>query len=60
MTNTNVVQWVVEEIDSATKIRRTQYFSNYDEALDIYNNLKSLNENNFVSIQKSEKKLLVE
>lgn len=60
MTNGNIVQWVVEEVDALTKIRRTQAFNNYDEALDVYNNLKTINENNFVSIQKSEKKLLTE
>lgn len=59
MTN-NVVQWVVEEVDSTTNSVRSQTFANYDEALDMYNHLKLLNENNFVSIQKAEKKLLVE
>lgn len=56
----NVVQWVVEEVDSTTNNVRSQTFSNYDEAMDMYNHLKMLNEANFVSIQKAEKKLLVE
>lgn len=56
----NVVQWVVEEVDSATNNVKSQVFNNYDEALDMYNHLKLLNEKNFVSIQKAEKKLLLE
>jgi len=56
----NIVTWIVEEVDSNTKKVRTQSFNNYDEALEIYNHLKQMNENNFVSIQKSERKLLLE
>lgn len=56
----NIVTWIVEEIDNETKKVRTQCFNNYDEAIEIYNHLKTLNENNFVSIQKTERKLLLE
>ena len=57
---TNVVSWIVEEVDSTTNNVRSQTFTSYEEALDMYNHLKLLNESNFVSIQKAEKKLLVE
>lgn len=59
MTNTNVVQWIVEQVhpDGA---RNTQSFNTYDEALDMYNHTKELYKESFVSIQKTEKKLLVE
>lgn len=60
MTNNNVVSWIVEEKDNTTGAVKTQSFNSYDEALDMYNYLKLLNENSFVSIQKNEKKLLVE
>lgn len=60
MSNNIVTQWVVEDVDAITKVRRSHTFNNYDEALDVYNDLKMLNENNFVSIQKLEKKLLTE
>jgi hypothetical protein len=56
----NVVSWVVEEVSNESGDVRSQTFANYDEALDMYNHLKILNEKNFVSIQKAEKKLLVE
>lgn len=57
---TNIVEWIVEEVSAVDGGVKSQRFTNYEEALDIYNHLKSLNEKNFVSIQKSEKKLLVE
>lgn len=59
MTNTNVVQWIVEQVhpDGA---RNVQSFNTYDEALDMYNHTKELYKESFVSIQKTEKKLLVE
>lgn len=56
----NLVSWIVEEVDSQTGNRRVQSFSHYDEALDVYNHLKVEHKENFVSIQKSEKKLLTE
>ena len=57
---TNIVTWIVEEVDNTSKKVRTQSFNSYDEALEIYNHLKMVNENNFVSIQKTERKLLLE
>lgn len=56
----NIVSWIVEEVDSKTGNRRVQSFSQYEDALDIYNNLKTENKENFVSIQRTEKKLLTE
>jgi hypothetical protein len=56
----NVVSWIVEEVNNDSGNVRSQTFTNYDEALEMFNHLKLLNEKNFVSIQKAEKKLLVE
>ncbi len=56
----NVVQWIVEEVDNLTGIRRVKEFASYDEALDVYNDLKLRNEHNFISLEKAEKKLLIE
>jgi hypothetical protein len=56
----NVVSWIVEEVNNDSGDVRSQTFANYDEALEMFNHLKLLNEKNFVSIQKAEKKLLVE
>jgi hypothetical protein len=57
----NVVRWIVEEKENDSgKVTYSQEFSSYDEALDIYNSLKVKREDTFVSIQKSEKKLLLE
>lgn len=56
----NIVSWIVEEINSQTGDRRVQSFNQYDDALDVYNHLKLENKENFVSIQRSEKKLLTE
>lgn len=58
MSNSNVVEWIVEEVRDGNI--RTQSFQSYEEALDIYNHLKSEHKESFVSIQRSEKKLLVE
>ena len=55
----NVVEWIVEEVDSKTGARTVRPFPSYSEALEVYNDLKEKN-NNFLSIQKSEKKLLLE
>lgn len=54
----NLVEWVVEEVRDGNV--RTQAFQSYEEALDVYNAIKTENKESFVSIQKSEKKLLVE
>lgn len=55
-----LVSWIVEEVDSKTGDRKIHSFNQYDEALDVYNNLKTERKESFVSIQKSEKKLLTE
>lgn len=55
----HIVSWIVEEVDN-TGNRKTQTFNQYDEALDVYNHLKLEKKESFVSIQKTEKKLLVE
>lgn len=55
----NVVTWIVEEVHP-DGVRNTHTFNSYDEALDMYNHSKQMYKESFVSIQKSEKKLLVE
>lgn len=52
----NIVTWIVEEVQNGE--RRTFSYDSYDEALDAYNDLKLEHKDSFVSIQKSEKKLL--
>lgn len=54
----NIVEWIVEEVRDGNV--RTQSFQTYEDALDVYNHLKVENKESFVSIQRSEKKLLVE
>jgi hypothetical protein len=56
----NIVKWIVEEVDSLTGIRNTKEFNSYDEALDVYNDLKIRNEHNSISLEKANKKLLIE
>jgi len=57
----NVVKWIVEEKENETgKVTYLMEFDSYDEALDAYNSLKTEKENTLVSIQKSNKKLLLE
>lgn len=55
----NLVQWIVEEVKPEGAIR-TVSFQSYDEALDVYNSLKVESPDSFVSIEKKERKLLVE
>ena len=59
MTKLNEVSWLVEEVDSNGNIMYTRIFKNEKDALQEYNDRKSLNENN-VSLQKMNKQLLVE
>ena len=57
----NIVKWIVEEKENDTgKVTFFQEYSSYDDALDIYSALKTERADTFVSIQKSEKKLLIE
>jgi L-rhamnose isomerase len=55
-----VVAWIVEEANQEGEKTFMQSFDSYDEALAVYNSLKEENEERFVSIQRSEKKLLTE
>jgi hypothetical protein len=57
MTNNNVVTWIVEEVE-ANGLKKTFTYPSYDEAMDVFNNLKLEHKDSFISIQKSEKKLL--
>lgn len=54
-----LVSWIVEEVNRNGDIKRHS-FNQYDEALDVYNHLKTEKADSFISIQKSEKKLLAE
>lgn len=57
----NVVKWLVEEKDQKTNaVVYSQEFSSYDEAFDVYNSLKTEHVDTLVSIEKTERKLLVE
>ena len=56
----NVGKWIVEEVDALTGIKTTKEYDSYDDALDVYNDLKLKNEHNLISIEKSKKKLLME
>jgi hypothetical protein len=56
-----IVQWIVEEVENDTgSVLYKQSFQNYDEALDVYNALKLEHNESLISIQRSEKKLLLE
>jgi hypothetical protein len=56
----NVAKWIVEEVDALTGIKTTKEYDSYDDALDVYNDLKLKNEHNLISMEKSKKKLLLE
>jgi pentatricopeptide repeat protein len=53
-----IVEWVVEMVDNGST--KSIKFNSYDEALDVYNQMKLENVNSNITIQKSEKKLLVD
>lgn len=53
-----IVEWVVEMVDNGST--KSVKFNSYDEALDVYNQMKLENVNSNITIQKSEKKLLVD
>jgi L-rhamnose isomerase len=55
-----VVVWIVEEEDKEGKRTFLQTYDSYDEALSAYNSLKEDHEDRQLSIQRSEKKLLLE
>jgi len=57
----NVVKWLVEEKDSNTgNVTYSQEFSSFDEAVEVYNDLKNKRDDTFLIIEKTEKKLLLE
>lgn len=59
--SSNVVKWIVEEKENDTgKVTYLMEFDSYDEAIDAYSALKAERNDTFVSVQKSEKKLLLE
>jgi hypothetical protein len=53
-----IVEWIVEEV-KRNGTTNTIKFTSYDEALDLYNHMKTENTNSNITIQKSEKKFLV-
>jgi hypothetical protein len=56
-----ITKWLVEEVDSVTEEKVFSLeFDNYTEALETFNHLKEATDNNSVSIQKTDKRLLVE
>lgn len=56
-----ITKWLVEEVDSVTEKKVFSLeFDNYTEALETFNHLKEVTDNNSVSIHKNEKRLLVE
>lgn len=59
VTKLNEVSWLVEEVDNNGNIVYSRIFKTEAEALNDYNQRKSLNENN-VSLQKMNKQLLTE
>lgn len=56
----NVVRWLVEEKDATGNVTYSQEFNSYDEAVGVYNDLKLKREDTTVSVEKTEKKLLLE
>ena len=56
----SVEKWIVEETNPETGKKVSREYSSYDDALDMYNELKLNNENACISIEKSKKRLLLE
>jgi hypothetical protein len=57
----NVVKWLVEEKDSETgNVIYSQEFNSFDEASSVYRDLTRKRDDTMVSIEKSDKKLLLE
>lgn len=57
MANT-IVEWVVEV--ERNGVKKSLRYDSYDEALDLYNFMKLESDNSNITIQKSEKKLLID
>jgi len=61
MYNTKTVtSWVVERQDDKGDVKFNMSFDNYDDALDMFNELKELHEDSTISIHKKQQKLLLE
>lgn len=59
--HTGVQKWIVEETDRTGTVVYAQEFSDYEEALGVYNDLKENNDDSInVSIHKTDRKLLQE
>ena len=56
----NVTKWIVEEVGKDGKVVFLGNYDTYEEARDAYNYLKEQHNDNTLTIQKSEKKLLIE
>lgn len=57
----NVVKWLVEEKENETgNVTYSQEFNSFDEAVEVYNDLKNKRDDTLLTIEKSEKKLLLE
>lgn len=57
----NVVKWLVEEKENGSNnVIYSQEFNSYDEAVEVYNDLKEKREDTMISIERSDKKLLLE
>lgn len=57
----NVVKWLVEEKENGSDtVIYSQEFNSFDEAVEVYNDLKEKREDTTISIERSDKKLLLE
>jgi len=56
-----ITKWLVEEVDSVTEEKVFSLeFDDYKEALETFDHLKEVTYKNMVSIQQTQKRLLVE
>jgi len=56
-----ITKWLVEEVDSVTEEKVFSLeFDDYKEALETFDHLKEVTDKNMVSIQQTEKRLLME
>jgi hypothetical protein len=57
--NTAVTKWLVEEVDEDKNKTYSQEFDSYDEANDVYLELKNRNEHTTVSMTPLNKRLIL-
>lgn len=57
---TNIIKWVVEEKLPDGHVSFLQEYETFDEAVQVYNQLKEESSDTLLSIQKTEKKLLLD